>query len=454
MPVHESAIQAFADDEIFKWLLKQHLGEDEAEIFARIAKGKEPTREKPKPYKKEGQMVWEDEPDVGLCCSECGSVPAFHPGSGVYSDLNYCTPCWRTWQDPARETREEAQALMTKQFGQEVMDEVALLPGRRKQKEVDERWLSQRDHIWGITWCQFQHTHFSGRRELLVKNCTPVPSTQFQGPADPWARPKFSPESMEFFVKWEDCPDFYGPRPLLVFLHGGGASREEFDLAILAYQLWWLHLVPPEMVVLIPQCRHRNMHFLQLEVKATVMSAINTAVSTGCDPHRIYVTGISKGGTAAAEWALDSSLGVLPFAASIPITPWLQDMGKARQLRSFPMWLFCGANEWRSLVERCDAFIAQAVDGGAGGETLRFTRYEWSPATHDEGSGTTGLCAEQEGHASFEQAYGEPGLWPWLLSCRRDSFTPWRPKRQIPNLRRAEQLVDNGFEEYPPDDTN
>eukprot|EP00421_Protoceratium_reticulatum_P045789 CAMPEP_0168434102 /NCGR_PEP_ID=MMETSP0228-20121227/39737_1 /TAXON_ID=133427 /ORGANISM="Protoceratium reticulatum, Strain CCCM 535 (=CCMP 1889)" /LENGTH=116 /DNA_ID=CAMNT_0008448257 /DNA_START=30 /DNA_END=381 /DNA_ORIENTATION=- len=104
----------------------------------------------------------------------------------------------------------------------------------------------------------------------------------------------------------------------------------------------------------------------------------------------------------------------MPFAAAAPVTPYVMSIERAKLLSDFPMWIFYGSND---LVARTDDAVNAAVNSGTNRdkETLLFTKYRWSSDTGDSFLHPN----HNKGHGTYEQAYGEAGLFSWLLQQRR-----------------------------------
>uniref|UniRef100_A0A7S4VX28 Phospholipase/carboxylesterase/thioesterase domain-containing protein n=1 Tax=Alexandrium monilatum TaxID=311494 RepID=A0A7S4VX28_9DINO len=301
-----------------------------------------------------------------------------------------------------------------------VLKDGTLVPGGRHQGEVDERQLGIKEHIHKLIEAQQKHLR-EGGKDLVMPGREPIPPIRLQGERDDTRKPPLEPDAIDFFFVWPPKPEksTEEKRPALLFLHGGWACQEEGGLVGLASEAFWVPRVPEDMVVIIPHTRSRNQHWLLRSVKATLLYAIEKAVKLGVDPDRVYVTGLSMGGTAALEFALSSAEGQMPFAASVPVTPYVMSVKRARLLADFPTWLFCGCNEWESLLARIDDAIETAVEAGANlhreDPTLLCTKYAWSPDTNDPGM----YRLRNSGHGTFYQAYVEPELWTWVLSQRR-----------------------------------
>ena len=112
------------------------------------------------------------------------------------------------------------------------------------------------------------------------------------------------------------------------------------------------------------------------------------------DTRRIYISGTSGGGTATYHF-----LGLHPerFAAAIPVcgntAPYLKD---SVLLANIPMWIFHGEDDTTIGVE--NSINMYNAIRAAGGENIFLTTY---PGV---------------GHASWDLAYNEDELFPWMLS--------------------------------------
>ena len=109
------------------------------------------------------------------------------------------------------------------------------------------------------------------------------------------------------------------------------------------------------------------------------------------DADRIYLTGVSAGG--AGTWDLISRNGVGRFAAAVPITG-ANDPSRAPIIARLPIWTFHGADDDVSPANNTREMVARLR---ALGSPVRYTEY---PGV---------------GHNSWDKAYAEPELVPWLL---------------------------------------
>ncbi|HXV59603.1 MAG TPA: prolyl oligopeptidase family serine peptidase [Vicinamibacteria bacterium] len=203
--------------------------------------------------------------------------------------------------------------------------------------------------------------------------------------------------------------------PVVLFLHGAGerGSDGTGQLKIgLPARIRELGDFPA--VVVMPQCRDR-MWWGDPAMEAQTFEALERSVKEfNGDPERVYLTGLSLGGYGV--WAFGYKYpdrfaalapvcgGVLPnrriappdwHPASIaPDDPYTET---ARRV-SAPVWVFHGDADRRVPVNESRK-LAAALE--AAGKSVRYTEY-------------AGV-----GHDSWDRAYWEEELVPWLLSHRR-----------------------------------
>jgi predicted peptidase len=118
------------------------------------------------------------------------------------------------------------------------------------------------------------------------------------------------------------------------------------------------------------------------------------------DPDRIYLTGGSAGGT--GTWDLITRNGTGRFAAAVPITG-ANDPSRAGVIARLSIWAFHGAEDTTAPVENTREMVANLR---ALGSPVRYTEYP------------------DVGHESWNRAYAEPELFPWLLAQRREAGAP------------------------------
>jgi predicted peptidase len=181
--------------------------------------------------------------------------------------------------------------------------------------------------------------------------------------------------------------------PLLLFLHGGGESGD--SLAVLKKN------GPPKMLadgtqfpfmVLAPQNPHKkkwwNVH--------AVMHLLDTVIAHHrVDPKRIYLSGLSRGGSAAWDLAVQyperfAALAVVCGMAPVPYASWID--------KDLPIWVFHGTEDRSIPFSESEKMVAALKEMGY---DVTFTIYE-------------GV-----GHNSWEQAYATEALYEWMVQQKR-----------------------------------
>ena len=181
---------------------------------------------------------------------------------------------------------------------------------------------------------------------------------------------------------------------LLLFLHGGGESGGQLEEV--------KEHGPPKMMadgypfpflVLAPQNPHKK-KWWNLEA---VMQLLETVVAENrVDPNRIYLTGLSRGGSAAWDLAVQypdtfAALEVVCGMAPTPYAHWLN--------KEMPIWVFHGSDDPVIPVSESDDMVEKLK---ALGYEVRYDRYE-------------GV-----GHNSWGRAYANDELYQWMNKQKRN----------------------------------
>lgn len=189
--------------------------------------------------------------------------------------------------------------------------------------------------------------------------------------------------------------------PLLIFLHGRGEQGDQLDkvkqhgpfkkVAELGLPLW---IIAPQS----PQDEYWDIDVLEALVKEVIDDL-------DVDEDRVYLTGLSMGGT--ATWQLAARRPEW-FAAIVPICG-RHSMSKAPRLKNLPTWAFHGAEDHVIPVEETTSMVDALRQ--AGGDP-RLTIY---PNAH---------------HNSWTETYNNPEVYQWMLSHRRGSDGDWPSDRR------------------------
>lgn len=215
-------------------------------------------------------------------------------------------------------------------------------------------------------------------------------------------------------------PDNWSPRqkwPVILFLHGYGERGSD---GLLQTDVGLPHAIRQNRahfpaIVVIPQCL-MGRWWTQQEMEELALAALAAATKDfKGDPKHTYLTGLSMGGY--ATWDLASRYPG-KFAAVVPVCGGvvlpqrlLQDFPDltkeaypddpksyaevARKIGQTPVWIFHGGADDTVPVENSRK-MNEALK--AAGRDVRYTEY---PGV---------------GHNSWDKAYAEPELMPWLLS--------------------------------------
>ena len=196
-------------------------------------------------------------------------------------------------------------------------------------------------------------------------------------------------------------PDYTPDRrwPVILFLHGAG---ERGDDGLIQTEVGIGNAIRrypgrfPCLVVL-PQCRPEQGWAGAMEVQA-LQALEETVYDFNGDRKRIYLTGLSLGG--CGTWAI-ALRHPGRFAAIVPVCGWIAAphaerlTAAAEQLGDTPTWVFHGDADEVVTVEESRRMVAAMV---AGAGNVRYTEYP------------------EIGHNSWDNAYAEPDLIPWLLA--------------------------------------
>ncbi len=195
--------------------------------------------------------------------------------------------------------------------------------------------------------------------------------------------------------------------PLVLFLHGGGSRGDNNRAQITRGSLAGTHIWtrPANQAefpcfVLAPQCPREEMwgdpSTEELAPNLSIVLEIIGHLQTryNLDRSRYYITGQSMG--AIGTFAMITQRPGI-FAAAVPVCGFA-NLGALRAMEDLPIWVFHGA---------ADSVVTVSTSRSAvwvlkrSGKSPRYTEYE------------------DVGHPSWNYAYREPELLPWLFSQRR-----------------------------------
>ena len=193
------------------------------------------------------------------------------------------------------------------------------------------------------------------------------------------------------------------PLPLILFLHGAGESGSD-GLAQTTVGIGPAIARDPERfpaLVVFPQAS-RGYGWRAFNLTAALGALDDVQSDYAVDRDRVYVTGISMGGYGAWLAAVQHPER---FAAAVPVcggfdrrSSGLTVEHAARRLAKIPQWVFHGDRDDVIPVDESRLMVHALRAAGA---DVRYTEY-------------AGVR-----HNSWDRAYAEPELMPWLLSQRR-----------------------------------
>ncbi|WP_421807503.1 prolyl oligopeptidase family serine peptidase [Flagellimonas sp.] len=201
-------------------------------------------------------------------------------------------------------------------------------------------------------------------------------------------------ENLKYYLYYPehyfDSEETFG---LLLFLHGGGESGRALEEI--------KDTGPPKMLaegkqfpflILAPQ----NSHAKKWWNTEAVIQLLDSVIGMNrVDKNRIYVSGLSRGGSAAWELATQypdkfAAMAVVCGMTPLPYAHWID--------QEMPIWVFHGDQDDVIDVEESDKMVAKLRDMG---HNVRYTRYK-------------GV-----GHNAWDRAYTTDSLYTWLATQKR-----------------------------------
>ena len=181
--------------------------------------------------------------------------------------------------------------------------------------------------------------------------------------------------------------------PLLLFLHGGGESGDTLSTI--------KSNGPPKMIaegkqfpflILAPQNPYKKKWW---NTRAVAQLLDTIAENNRVDINRIYLTGLSRGGSAAWEMAVQypdkfAAMAVVCGMTPLPYASWIN--------KELPIWVFHGDQDQSRPISESVNMVDKLK---AMGYNVKFTIYE-------------GV-----GHNSWENAYTNEALYSWFVKQRK-----------------------------------
>jgi predicted peptidase len=203
-----------------------------------------------------------------------------------------------------------------------------------------------------------------------------------------------------------------GPQPLILFLHGKGECGTD-DLLPTTVGIGPAIVRDPERfpaLVVFPQAS-RGYGWRGFNLETAIASLDDVVNAFDVDPNRIYATGISMGGYGTWSIALaqpDRFAALVPVCGGLDHPSGFTLPDAASRVARIPQWVFHGdadnvipVTESRAMVEAMRTL----------GTDVRYTEY----------AGVN--------HNSWDRAYAEPELMPWLLAQKAPHPDPLPARR-------------------------
>ena len=201
--------------------------------------------------------------------------------------------------------------------------------------------------------------------------------------------------------------------PLLVWFHGRGEAGENNR-----DQLAWLELIlgrrpsdqrGPRCEILALQCPVEQPTWGAagmrrpdpLDTVSDVLYAI--LAEEPIDEDRIYLSGVSSGGTACWEFARRHPGR---FAAIVPFATTSADSRVVSALRNTPVWAFQSSGDGPGVVQATNRLVTALVRCGG---RARLT------------------IVKAAGHDCWTEGFQRHRAWPWMLAQRRGDSWAWPP---------------------------
>jgi predicted peptidase len=201
--------------------------------------------------------------------------------------------------------------------------------------------------------------------------------------------------------------------PVILFLHGAGERGRDGESQTREGIGPSIRKNPDRFpaIVVMPQCR-RGVWWNDSQMEELVFQSLDRSIQEfNGDSERIYLTGLSMGGYGTFYFGArypEKFAALAPICGGVVPPRELRgadvDSFKARYLEAAekigktPTWIFHGSDDYRVPVSESRR-MAEALEQMGG--VVLYTEYE-------------GV-----GHNSWDRAYSEPDLLPWLLSKSR-----------------------------------
>jgi len=185
--------------------------------------------------------------------------------------------------------------------------------------------------------------------------------------------------------------------PMLVYLHGGGACKDETRSGLLPVLPTFIVKAITEnnypFILISPQCPSLSWTLYFEELYALITDVMG---DYNADSSRIYLTGLSLGGYGTWDFAIrypDLLAAIAPLCASCSY--WWE----TAKIRHLPVWIFHGALDNSVPINDAVRMVNYMKDTGA--EEVKMTVYG------------------ELYHHIWETVYADPALYEWFLQHQK-----------------------------------
>jgi PA14 domain/Secretion system C-terminal sorting domain/Fibronectin type III domain len=215
--------------------------------------------------------------------------------------------------------------------------------------------------------------------------------------------------NVQFRLKWPKtfATDPVGTKyPLYMFFHGVGEGGTIYDNEFQFSHGGQIHQQAVnngqfDGFLLYPQSASSSGGWSQAQVDGMYNLILNYLIpQEQVDPDRIIVSGLSGGGD--ASWMFLESHPTMPAAGFIMSSANISDIQYAGTLKYTPIWLF---------------------QGGLDGSPDPSTTIQLVNAYNNDGGNLTYTVFPQDGHDTWDDAWNQPGYFPWLSTVNKSK--PW-----------------------------
>ena len=204
--------------------------------------------------------------------------------------------------------------------------------------------------------------------------------------------------------------------PVILFLHGAGERGEDGRVQTEVGMGAAIRRHPDRFpcIVVMPQCRC-GIWWANPEMEAQALKALELSLKEfKGDANRVYLTGLSMGGY--GTWSM-AARNPGRFAALVPICGGVRPPRRVRSSQAASL-ANNAADPYADTAEKVGETPVWIFHGGADRTVPVSESRKMNTALKDAGRNVTYTEYPGVGHNSWDKAYGEDKLLPWILEKR------------------------------------